>query len=422
MNFKTASGREEKGIKVYYMVNDRININDYDYELPEDRIAQYPVAQRDSSKLLVVRKDNIGQDVFSNIDKYIPAGSLLVFNNSKVIKARLLFGKTTGARIEVFCLEPLSPAGYEQSLQSIGPVEWKCIIGNLKKWKSGTISSSYTFKGQPGTISAEIAGPCEGESWRIRFTWNTDTSFSEVLESAGHMPLPPYISRPDEPSDSVAYQTVYSRIRGSVAAPTAGLHFTDTVLKKLHDKAVAMAEVTLHVGAGTFQPVKAMYAREHEMHSEHFTISSETLQHLIKNTGRILAVGTTSVRTLESLYWFGVKVINSQVDKNSSLYLKQWEAYSLPTEIPVNEALNALLLHMEKKKSLSLSASTSIMIVPGYRFRVTNGIVTNFHQPRSTLLLLVSAWIGVRWREAYEFALENDFRFLSYGDSSIMIP
>jgi len=399
-----------------------ININDYDYNLPEERIAQYPVAQRDSSKLLVMKNSLISEDLFKNLDIHIPSDSLLIFNNSKVIKARLIFGKETGARIEIFCLEPLSPPDYESSFQSGSPVEWKCIIGNLKKWKKGSISTVFSSGGAAKTLEATRLRPEEGESWRIRFNWNGDLSFADVLQAVGHTPLPPYISREDEPADAINYQTVYSKIRGSVAAPTAGLHFTDSVFQKLRNKNIDNAEITLHVGAGTFQPVKVMNAVEHEMHCEHFIITMETIRKLIRYAGKIIAVGTTSVRTLESIYHLGVKLINNTVDKNSILTLGQWEAYRFNKEIPINEALNAMLSLMNEKKILSLYASTSIMIVPGYKFRITNGIITNFHQPRSTLLLLVSAWTGGKWKEAYSFAIRNNFRFLSFGDSSLLLP
>ncbi len=400
----------------------RININDYDYDLPEERIAQHPAPERDASRLLVLKNKLISEDVFRNIDTHLQPDSLLVFNNSRVIKARLIFGKDTGARIEVFCLEPLAPDDYESSFSSGSPVEWKCIVGNLKKWKKGNISAQFKSGATGSTLIATRLNPEESESWRIRFEWNGDISFADVLQSAGHTPLPPYIYRNDEPSDAIRYQTVYSKIRGSVAAPTAGLHFTERVFQKLRDKNVDTAEITLHVGAGTFQPVKVTNAIEHEMHTEHFIITKDTIGRLIRHEGKIIAVGTTSVRTLESIYHIGAKLINRSVDKNSIPVLVQWEAYESFPEISVNEALNALLSLMNEKNILSLYASTGIMIVPGYKFRVVNGIITNFHQPRSTLLLLVSAWSGEKWKEAYRFAIDNNFRFLSYGDSSLLLP
>ncbi|HEX2969248.1 MAG TPA: S-adenosylmethionine:tRNA ribosyltransferase-isomerase [Bacteroidales bacterium] len=404
------------------MFESHINIDDYDYNLPDERIAQYPVERRDSSRLLVMKKGEISQDLFSNIDKYLPDKSLLVFNNSKVVKARLLFGKDTGAKIEVFCLEPEVPSGYEMSFRSSSPVEWKCIIGNLKKWKKGIIRTSFVHNGATRYLEAEKTKQGDGETWIIRFTWDSCISFAEVLEAAGHIPLPPYIERPDETLDADRYQTVYSRMEGSVAAPTAGLHFTSNVLENLKDNGIKMTELTLHVGAGTFQPVKVKNATDHKMHYEHFLVTQDTVKSLVANEGKIIAVGTTSVRTIESLYWLGIKLINKSQGDCSKLILGQWDAYKIKTEIPANEALNAILLMMKEKKVLSLYASTGIMIIPGYKYRVVNGIITNFHQPRSTLLLLVSAWIGDRWKEAYSYALENNFRFLSYGDSSLLFP
>lgn len=404
------------------MLHKKINTGDYDYDLPDDRIAQYPLPERDSSKLLVMKNGKISQDIFRNVPDHIAKNSLLIFNNSKVIRARLLFGKETGAVIEIFCLEPLHPKDYESSFSSGSPVEWKCIVGNLKKWKKGVVRTNFLYRGETRTLEAEKIGPEEGEAWRIRFRWDTQVSFAEILEAAGHVPLPPYITRNDESSDIVNYQTVYSRIRGSVAAPTAGLHFTGSVMEKLKNYHIETDEITLHVGAGTFQPVKVCNAADHQMHCEHFTVTAEVIERLIRFEGRIIAVGTTSVRTLESIYWIGVKLINNSVENQSGFNLGQWEPYKTGTKISVNEALTALLSMMNRKKILSLCASTSVMIVPGYKFRITNGIITNFHQPRSTLLLLISAWTGERWKEAYRFAIENNFRFLSYGDSSLLLP
>lgn len=399
-----------------------IDINNYDYDLPEERIAQFPVAERDTSKLLVVKGEEVSHHAFSNLADHIPADSLMVFNNSRVIRARLLFGKETGAVIEVLCLEPLTPVSYDISFASTNPVEWKCIVGNLKKWKKGLISLIFNFRGEDHTLYAEKIKPEEGESWRIRFTWDIHLAFGDVLEAAGHIPLPPYIDRADEKSDALAYQTIYSAIKGSVAAPTAGLHFTAKVLSGLKSKGIKTAEITLHVGAGTFQPVKVKNAMMHEMHSEHFVITRETVEELIKNEGRIIAVGTTSVRTLESIYWLGANIVRKGINKELKFLVGQWEPYEKSTDLSGNEALNAVLMMMKEKNLLSLYASTGIMIIPGYQFRIVNGIITNFHQPRSTLLLLVSAWIGERWKDVYRFALNNNFRFLSYGDSSLLLP
>jgi S-adenosylmethionine:tRNA ribosyltransferase-isomerase len=398
-----------------------IQISDYDYELPEERIAQYPVKERDQSKLLLYSKGTVTKDVFCNIDKYLSQESLLVFNNTRVIRARLLFTKNTGAKIEILCLEPVKPVDYQKSFSSVLPVEWKCIIGNLKKWKQGILSSVVPINGNSLTLHAERIHS-EGDYCIVRFNWNNEgLSFGEVIEAAGHIPLPPYVNRKDEESDIIRYQTVYSKIKGSVAAPTAGLHFTDDVLKKITNKGIQTAEITLHVGAGTFQPVKANNISSHEMHCEHFFYSLETLEKILDNKERIIAVGTTSVRTLESIYWLGVRVIlNSNIMEND-LFIEQWEPYSEKPDIKVEESLTALINYMKKVKAVMLRSSTSMIIVPGYKFRMIKGMITNFHQPKSTLLLLVSAWVGNDWKKIYNYAFENDFRFLSYGDSSLLL-
>jgi S-adenosylmethionine:tRNA ribosyltransferase-isomerase len=399
----------------------RINIADYDYNLPEARIAQYPLGERDASRLLVFDGKNITSDIFRNLGNHLPADSLLVFNNTRVISARLLFKKKSGAGIEILCLEPLDPASYEKSFSSTGPVEWKCMIGNLKKWKTGCLKLEFTFNDRNNELTAERLCP-EGEAWRIRFSWNdTLLSFSEVIDASGHTPLPPYISREDEKEDSVRYQTVYSRIKGSVAAPTAGLHFTENLLKKLSEDGAKRTEITLHVGAGTFQPVRTMDVAEHEMHCEHFFVTNDTIDYLIENYGRIIAVGTTSARTIESLYWLGIKTAMLSPTEIWKPEVDQWEPYHLNTDITGKDSLTALKTHMERNKIKVLEASTRIIIVPGYRFRIVNGIVTNFHQPRSTLLLLIAAWAGGDWKKIYKYALDNGFRFLSYGDSSLLI-
>lgn len=397
-----------------------LNINDYDYDLPDDRIAQYPVEERDSSQLLVYKDGKTGRDIFKNITDFIPAGSLLVFNDTKVIRARIHFRKSSGANIEVLCLEPLSPSDYSISFSSKAPVEWKCIVGNLKKWKNEKLTASFEFKGTRYTLSA-LKINAEGDAWRIKFLWDdADITFGEVIESAGHIPLPPYIDRVDQPSDAERYQTVYSKADGSVAAPTAGLHFTETVFQKIKEKGIITSCVTLHVGAGTFQPVKASKISDHRMHCEHFLISGETIRLLLENEGKTIAVGTTSVRTIESLYWLGVKII-IRANDYKDLTLGQWEPYQLPDGITVKESLEAILCYLREQNSDSLKASTHIIIVPGYEFRLTCGLITNFHQPKSTLLLLISAWLGDKWKELYIFALDNGFRFLSYGDSSLLL-
>lgn len=398
-----------------------ININDYDYELTENRIAQYPVAERDNSQLLISKGGNISKDIFRNIVRYLPSGSLLVFNNTRVIRARLLFRKESGAIIEILCLEPLIPSDYSLSFGSKDQVEWKCIIGNLKKWKTGKLKIIFIIEGVDKNLYAEKLAS-EGEAWRIRFSWDDkELSFAEVIEACGHIPLPPYINRSDEKEDNIRYQTVYSSVNGSVAAPTAGLHFTTSVFKQLESRGIKTAEITLHVGAGTFKPVKSESIYQHEMHTEHFFIDLKTVDSLLVNRGKIIAVGTTSVRTIESLYWLGVKLMSNDLRTSEELSIGQWEAYSLPQSIPVEESLAKLADFIGMSNKTSLGASTSIFIVPGYEFRMTSGIITNFHQPKSTLLLLISAFAGKRWKELYIFALENNFRFLSYGDSSLLL-
>jgi S-adenosylmethionine:tRNA ribosyltransferase-isomerase len=398
-----------------------ININDYDYDLPAERIAQYPVKDRDKSKLLIFRDRKIAEDTFSKIDGYLPSDSLLVFNNSRVIRARILFHKGTGAVIEILCLEPLNPSDYSLSFGSKGPVDWKCIVGNVKKWKSGLMTTTFKYNGDLYNLYAEKLQQ-EGEAWKIRFSWNSaEIGFGEVIDAAGHIPLPPYIARDDESEDNERYQTVYSRVKGSVAAPTAGLHFTADVLEKIKMKGINSVHLTLHVGAGTFQPVKSDDINRHEMHCEHFSVNSSAIRLILENPGKIIAVGTTSVRTLESLYWLGVKLIQNPECYDNVLNLGQWEPYEMETKTTSHDSLEAILKYMNRNSSVSLQAMTSIMIVPGYEFKIINGMITNFHQPRSTLLLLISAWTGNRWKDLYSFALKNGFRFLSYGDSSLLL-
>lgn len=402
-------------------MENEIDLKEYNYNLPEDRIAQYPLEERDGSRLLLFKNGNISEDIFKNIDNHIPSGSLLVFNNTKVIRARLIFRKESGARIELLCLEPLSPGDYALSLSSKNSIEWKCLIGNIKKWKEKTISTTFSVNKKQFKLVAEKINP-EGDAWRIRFSWDAgNLTFSEVIESSGHVPLPPYLNRPDEAQDIIRYQTIYSQVSGSVAAPTAGLHFTKEVLKKLMIKDIQTTNLTLHVGAGTFQPIKSDNILEHQMHSEHFFISIETIELILKNIGSVLAVGTTSVRTIESLYWIGLKLAENLTISPDDLYLGQWEAYSLKSTLKVSRSLETILSWMQRNKLGWLHVPTRIIIVPGYNFKIISGMVTNFHQPKSTLLLLVSAWIGADWKKIYSYALEHDFRFLSYGDSSLLL-
>ena len=397
-----------------------INAEEYAYTLPEDKIAQFPAKERDMSKLLVYANNSISDTHFINIDKHIQSGSLLVFNNTKVIKARLLFKKESGAAIEIFCIEPIDPKNYEASLGSYNSVIWKCVVGNLKKWKNGTLVKAVEQDGRIYELKAEKIKQ-SGDSVEIKFSWdNPEFTFSDILENIGHVPIPPYIYRDDVKEDSIRYQTVFASIKGSVAAPTAGLHFTDRVINNLKSKDIAFSELTLHVGAGTFQPLKSNNIFEHEMHREYFTVSSETINELLCKSGKIIATGTTSVRTLESLYYIGLRIIAKNTAKENFL-IKQWEPYDSYSDVSTEISLNAISEYMRENGLDQIEASTEIMIIPGYTFRVINGMITNFHQPCSTLLLLVSAWTGERWKDIYDYALKNNFRFLSYGDCSILL-
>ena len=394
-----------------------INTGDYFYDLQENMIAQYPLPERDGSKLLIWKDHRISSGIFRDIASYIPDRSLMVMNNTRVIRARLFFNKKSGARIEILLIEPLLPSDYRSSFNSAGPVEWKCIVGNMKKWKAGTISTESGDACRKYTLSAEKIG-VDGDALRVRFSWDhPDMSFYNVIESAGHVPLPPYITRSDMENDKERYQTVYSALPGSVAAPTAGLHFTPQVIAGLDEKGIKRTEITLHVGAGTFQPVRVRNAADHIMHQEHFSVTRTALNEILENLGHIVAVGTTSVRTIESLYWLGVKIIRNLGDASG---VGQWEPYRGDVVIPAKESLAALAGFVDRNGISVLNARTGIMIVPGYKFRITDAIVTNFHQPGSTLLLLISAWTGDSWKNIYRYAAENGFRFLSYGDSSLL--
>ena len=397
-----------------------INIDDYRYELPDERIARHPAEHRDGSKLLVYKNGVISDDRFANIINHLPERSMLVFNDTRVIRARLLFTKETGAAIEVFCLGPINPSDYQQAFGATATSEWKCIIGNLKKWKTGVLKLQFNYKSETCILTAQKVEQT-GEAWRIRFTWEPSwLSFGEVTEGAGHIPLPPYLGREDEDDDYLRYQTVYAAIKGSVAAPTAGLHFTGEILNAIEAGGRKTEKITLHVGAGTFKPVKSGSIAAHEMHIEHYFVKIRTIRNLIQNTGRIIAVGTTSVRCLESLYWLGVKLINNK-GGDTDYVTGQWEYLAQTNKTDPQEALDAVQLYMKKRGIEQLEASTQIMILPGYQFRIVNGIITNFHQPGSSLLLLVSAWCGNDWKNIYNHALGNGYRFLSYGDSSILL-
>ncbi len=397
-----------------------IDINDYNYPLPDERIAKFPLAERSDSKLLLFRDGEISQSHFSAVGSHLPEGSLLVFNNTKVIRARLIMHKESGARIEVFCLEPHAPADYEHAFAVHGECEWSCIVGNLKRWKQGEIHIDFEHEGQQQRLSAEIVERGTHEHI-VRFCWSLPLSFGELLEHLGRIPIPPYLNRESEEIDYSRYQTVYSKFEGSVAAPTAGLHFTQRLIEQLKGDGFGFEEVTLHVGAGTFLPVKEGDATQHPMHTEHFEVSLTSLRNLLSHHGKITAVGTTSVRTLESLSALAWRIEQSGTPQAERV-VGQWELYEIPSTFGGREALERLIGYMEQQGVESLKSSTQIMITPlGYNFRIVKYIITNFHQPKSTLLLLVSAYVGEAWREIYNYALENDFRFLSYGDSSLLM-
>ena len=425
------------------MTTQQIRIADYNYTLPDERIAKFPLPRRDSSKLLVYNKGRVSEDVFSNLPHYLPSGSLMVFNNTKVIQARLHFRKEApqpapapgtpgrkgmesrqdgrsphvpegqGALIEVFCLEPAQPSDYQLNFSQKGKVEWYCLVGNLKKWKEGPLRRIIGIDGTQVTLTCRRVG-LHGTSHTIEFEWDGDYTWAELLDAVGELPIPPYLNRKTEESDKRTYQTVYSKIKGSVAAPTAGLHFTPEVLAAIDDAGIDREELTLHVGAGTFKPVKSEQIGEHDMHTEHIAVGRQTIEKLIAHGGRATAVGTTSVRTLESLYYMGA---------TGQLHVPQWIPYEQPApDIPTLQALHNLLDYMDRHSLDVLHASTQIIIAPGYEYHIVERMVTNFHQPQSTLLLLVSAFVGGDWRTIYDYALAHDFRFLSYGDSSLLIP
>lgn len=399
-----------------------IRIKDFDYPLPDDRIAKFPLPERDHSKLLVYRQGCVSEDHFYHLPAYLPAGALVVCNNTKVIQARLHFRKETGALIEVFLLEPFAPADYEQMFQCRGHCEWLCLVGNLKKWKEGTLRLAVTMGGIQVVLTATRL-ETHATSHRVAFDWdNPQVSWAELLEAVGELPIPPYLNRATEESDKETYQTVYSKIKGSVAAPTAGLHFTDRVLADLDAHGLEREELTLHVGAGTFKPVKSEEIEGHTMHTEFISVGRRTLERLIAHDGEAIAVGTTSVRTLESLYYMGAKLIARPDLSEEQLHVTQWEPYETHPEVTTVEALRALLDYLDRHDLPALHSSTQIIIVPGYQFHVVKMLVTNFHQPQSTLLLLVSAFVKGDWRKIYDYALAHDFRFLSYGDSSLIIP
>lgn len=400
-----------------------INISDFTYDLPAERIASEPLSNRSLSKLLVYKNAVITDAVFTDIHSHLPKDSTLVFNNTKVVKARLYFQKSTGALIELFCLEPEKGVTVEESFIQRESTRWICMVGNSKKWKDEVLNRTIDTGNVEFNFTAKRIDQMGQESL-IEFSWdNNQISFSEILEFAGELPLPPYMNRKATDEDKVRYNTVYAVHEGSVAAPTAGLHFSEELLQDLKSKNVNMLQVLLHVGAGTFKPVKSDTMQEHEMHAERIKVSIETIQELIdqKSNRKIIAVGTTSVRTLESLYWMGVQLLNNRIPTDD-FYITQWEAYETQNVFSVVDALNSLLDYAKKKEIEFIEGFTQIIIAPGYQFKIVDGLITNFHQPQSTLLLLVSALIGDNWRKVYKHALENDYRFLSYGDSSLLLP
>lgn len=401
-----------------------IHISEYNYELPDERIAKFPKAERDHSKLLVYNKGEVGEDIFYNLPNYLPQGALMVYNNTKVIQARLHFRKETGALIEIFLLEPAEPADYEQMFQQTRRCSWLCLVGNQKKWKEGTLTRELRVKNEEVRVSATRRGEHGTSQW-IDFEWDNErVNFAEILDEMGELPIPPYLNRETQESDKTTYQTVYSKIKGSVAAPTAGLHFTERVLKDVDARGIEREEVTLHVGAGTFKPVKSDTIGEHPMHTEYIAVRRHTLERLLAHNCEVIAVGTTSVRTLESLYYMGLKVVQNPDIREEELHVNQWEPYEegrCKME-DVRSVIQALLDWMIRKELTVLHSSTQIIIAPGYTYHIVKMLITNFHQPQSTLLLLVSAFVKGDWHKIYDYALAHDFRFLSYGDSSLLIP
>ncbi|MBR6287340.1 MAG: S-adenosylmethionine:tRNA ribosyltransferase-isomerase [Bacteroidaceae bacterium] len=403
-----------------------IRISEYNYPLPDERIAKFPLPVRDESKLLLYRKGEVSEDHFYNLPNYLPKGALMVFNNTKVIQARLHFRKETGALIEVFCLEPIEPNDYVLSFQTTGRCSWLCLVGNLKKWKEGSLRRSFEVKGRIVTLTA-TRGEMVGTSHWITFEWDDEElTFADLLEVVGELPIPPYLNRDTQESDKETYQTVYSKIKGSVAAPTAGLHFTPRVLAAIDEAGIDREELTLHVGAGTFKPVKSEQIEGHEMHTEFIFVRRQTIDKLIAHGGWAIAVGTTSVRTLESLYYIGVKLQRNPDLSESELHVEQWLPYEYAEQegekLTTLQALENIRQYLERNGLDALHTSTQIIIAPGYDYHIVRMIVTNFHQPQSTLLLLVSAFLRGDWRKVYDYALSHDFRFLSYGDSSLLIP
>ncbi len=397
-----------------------INTEDYNYNLPQNRIASYPNKIRDSSLLLLYENNKISHTRFYNLHEHLSANSLMIFNNSKVINARLVFTKESGGEIEIFCLEPFGPSEYQTSLSATKQCKWKCLIGNNKKWKHGSLKKKIIIGQEETTLCAEKISAQEGV-FIINFNWeNSKINFAEILERYGNVPIPPYLNRKSEELDKERYQTIYAQNSGSVAAPTAGLHFTGEIFSKLASKNISIENITLHVGAGTFQPVKQENAQQHKMHSEKFTVSFSAINSIINNLNNNTVVGTTSLRCLESLYPIGVQIIDKQNNLDGSFFVSQWEAYENSDKPDIREALSAISAYIKGNSFRPINCETQLMIVPGFKFRITKNLITNFHQPKSTLLLLVAAFTGNNWKEIYDYALNNNFRFLSYGDSMLV--
>lgn len=395
-----------------------IRISDYNYPLPDHRIAKHPLAAREQCKLLCYKVGGeISEGHFYDVPAVLPEKAMLVYNNTRVINARLRFRKSTGSTIEIFCLEPVAPCDYQLIFQTTQSCTWLCLVGNSKRWKQGPLTQEIEVDGKAVTLEAN-RGERRGNSFEIEFSWNGGVTFASILEAIGEIPIPPYLNRGTESTDSADYQTVYSHIDGSVAAPTAGLHFTDEVLAECDKRGITRRELTLHVGAGTFQPVKSENIGEHEMHHEFISVQRSLLVDLINAEGQVVAVGTTSVRTLESLYYVG-QVLETNPDADEEmLTVKQWMPYSTPCEISTKKALQNVVDYLDRHHAEAYMGSTQLMIAPGFQYRIISGMITNFHQPQSTLLLLVSAFVGVdHWRAIYDYALDHDFRFLSYGDA-----
>ena len=401
-----------------------LRIADYDYPLPDERIAKHPLTQREQCKLLYYKGGNIEERRFWEVPSLLPEHTTLIYNNTRVINARLRFRKETGSMIEIFCLEPVAPRDYEQIFQTTGHCVWQCLVGNSKRWKQGALSQVVTIDGHEVTVAA-TRGEQRGNAWEIAFDWDGGDlrcTFADVLDAIGEIPIPPYLNRGTEASDSTDYQTVYSHIDGSVAAPTAGLHFTDEVLAECDARGISRREITLHVGAGTFQPVKSEHIGDHPMHYEFISVPRDVIKDIINAPGPIIAVGTTSVRTLESLYYIGQILEENPDADEEELTVTQWMPYTTPCEITTVKALQNIVDYLDRHHADTYMGSTQLMIAPGFQYRIVSGMITNFHQPQSTLLLLVAAFVGNdQWRGMYDYAMEHDFRFLSYGDAQLLL-